>query len=147
MKNQNIYVSIAIIIVAIGLGIYLGHRSVTAPATGPAVSAAGTNPAGDDTAAATGDKSYTLSCDSDKSLVLTFHLPGDKSVDIMTDDGRMMTLDNTSTSSAASYTSADGKDSLSLSTSGTISLTESGVATYSNCTEGAPAAGTDQTGQ
>ena len=43
-----------------------------------------------------------------------------------------MSLDNTSTTSAASYTSADGSTILSLAGS-TLTLTEAGAPTYSKC--------------
>ena len=149
MKNQNIYVSVAIIIVAIGLGVYLGHRHVTAPVLPPSSLStglgqpdssldstldpeAGATDGSGASADDTGDKSFTLACDAQKEMMVTFHLPEDQSVDLMLSDGRTMSLDNTSTTTGASYTSADGSDVLALSGS-TLSLTENGTATYTNC--------------
>ncbi len=151
MKKQNIFASIAIIVAAIAIGIWLGHRSVTvpvmpAPDSSSTIGSADTSTGGsaDDGSADTGDKTYTLACDSGKSVTLTFHLPGDATIDVMTDDGRDLTLDNTSTSSAASYSSPDGKIVLSLSGS-TLALTENGTATYQNCAL-MPVAGTGADG-
>lgn len=128
MKNQNIYVSIAIVIVALALGIYIGRLPVAPRADDAAAQPSqGTNASAD-----SGDKSFALSCDAKKGLTLTFHLPEDKSVDVTTNDGRAISLANTSTPAAASYTSADGKTVLSLD--GTVvKLSESGVPTYQNC--------------
>ena len=126
MKNQNIYASVAIVIITIGIGIWIGHLPVKAPNTGTTATTTAA------TAADTGDKTYALACDSNKSLSLTFHLPGDATIDIVTDDGRDFTLNNTSTDSTASYSSPDGKTILALAGS-TISLLENGKATYQNC--------------
>jgi|GEM_PF-6910748 len=121
MKNKNIYVSILCILVAAGIGFYLMHRTVTAPA-------------GESNQAQMppSDQSFTLSCDAAKSMSLTVHLPEDKSVDIALSDGRKLSLANVSTADGIAYTNADGSIKL-LVLGAAASLVEAGNPTYSNC--------------
>jgi membrane-bound inhibitor of C-type lysozyme len=124
MKNQNIFVSVAIVLFAIVFAVWIGYRKVEAPVS--------TLPADTASDSLSGDKSFALVCDADKALTVTFHLPEDDSIDIMTSDGRTLSLGNTSSDTSASYTSADGKIVLSLSGT-TLMLAENGATTYQNC--------------
>lgn len=120
-KEQNIAVSIAIIVVAILVGVYLMRRHVTPPASATA-----------DQTAVTGDKSFVLACADSKSMMVTFHLPEDKTLDLTLSDGRTLSLDNASTMAGARYTNADQSMVLGI-TDGNIFLNEGDKATYSNC--------------
>jgi membrane-bound inhibitor of C-type lysozyme len=121
-KNQHLSVSIVIIVIAIVVGVLVSRHTFKAP---------GAAPAGDSTVV-TGDKTYVLACDAAKSLQITFHLPEDKSADVVTSGGQTVTLANTSSPNQASYTSADGKTVLAL-TNSTLALKEGNTVTYSNC--------------
>ena len=122
MKKQNLAISIAIIVVAAAAGVYLMHQHVEAPkrASSTEVSSGG-------------DRVFALACAKNKSLDLTFHLPEDKSIDVVLSDGRQLSLVNTSGSEGASYTSLDGKTVLSLDGT-TLKIADDGVMTYTDCT-------------
>lgn len=120
MKNQNIFVSVLVILLAIAAGVLISRRPAVVPASQETDSAIPS------------DKTFVLACDAGKSMSLVFHLPEDTSVEVSLSDGRMLTLANTSTTAGASYTSADGIVVLGL-TGSTLTLTEAAVPTYANC--------------
>ena len=76
MKNNNLVISLLIIILASVLGGYLLRRHVVAPVP----------------ASLNQNPSYTFMCPDNKSITATFHLPDDASVDIVLSDGRTMNL-------------------------------------------------------
>jgi membrane-bound inhibitor of C-type lysozyme len=120
MKKQNLYVSIAVVILSIAAGVYLIRRPV-APAVPPVTAS--------DVA---GNRSFDLACDAGKALNLTFHLPEDKTVDVALSDGRTLSLLNTSSGDGSSYTSSEGNVVLALE-GASLNLTEQGKPTYKNC--------------
>jgi membrane-bound inhibitor of C-type lysozyme len=118
MKSQNIFVALVIIIFAIITGAYLVNKPRVAPA-----------PTTDDTSL---DKVALFSCDMNKSISATFHLPADKAVDLTLGDGRTMSLLHAISASGARYANAD--ESFVFWNKGeTAFITENGKNTFENC--------------
>lgn len=113
--------SVLVVLLAIAAGVLVAKRPAVVPS-------APESQVGEE-----GDRTFMLACDTKKSMTITFHLPEDKSVDVVLSDGRTLSLANTSTDSVASYTSTDGVFVLGL-TGSTLTLAESGMPTYANCT-------------
>ncbi len=124
MKSKDILVSIAIIIVAVVLSIFLAHRKVNAPVS---VDTAATQ----EQASGSGT-TYTLACADGKSITATFHLPEDATVDVALSDGRSFTLGHAVSADGARYVNAD--ESIVFWNKGVSAfLTEGDAQTYTDC--------------
>ena len=121
MKNNNLVISLLIIILASVLGGYLLRRHVVAPVP----------------ASLNQNPSYTFMCPDNKSITATFHLPDDASVDIVLSDGRTMNLPHAESASGARYANAD--ESFVFWNKGTSAfIEEHGKTTYDGCVTSAP---------
>ena len=75
---------------------------------------------------------YTYSCDMDKTITATFHLPKDDFVNVRLSDGRSLILAHAISADGARYANAD--ESIVFWTKGvTAFVTENGTTTYSGC--------------
>ena len=127
MKNKNILVSVLIIIVAVAALLFLLRRHVTAPV----------NPSVD--TALTGDKTVTFACADNKSIIVTFHLPEDKTVEVIPYEssdssatGPLISLSHVVSADGARYANDD--ESIVFWNKGNSAfLDENGVSTYTNC--------------
>ena len=78
------------------------------------------------------DKTATYNCPKGKFIKATFHLPEDKTVDIVLSDGRKITVTHTISGSGARYANKD--ESFVFWNKGDTAFTEEkGKTTYDNC--------------
>ena len=132
MDKQKIYISIVFVVAIIAIGMFLMSRKVSAPVqqNTPTTSAT-TTPV----PVAKQDKSFSLKCDAQKTLKVTFHIPADNSVEVVLSDGRSMSLANVSVSGKVEYANANKSALLDIN-GPQMSLTEGKTVTYANCTSG-----------
>jgi membrane-bound inhibitor of C-type lysozyme len=127
MKNKNIIVSIAIIVVAVLAVIYLLGRHVTPPGMVQNDTMDANNP------------SFTFACPSGQSVTATFHIPEDATVDLALSDGRRMSLPHAMSADGARYANAD--ESFVFWNRGMSAfIEENGAVTYENCVAELPGA-------
>ena len=85
-----------------------------------------------DEAVATSSQTYSYSCDADKSINATFHLPQDDFVNVNLSDGRHFILAHAISADGARY--ANANQAIVFWTKGiTAFVQENGTATYSGC--------------
>ena len=138
MKKQNLYLSIAIIILAGVAVALLMRRPVQNPNPSTVVTdatATATNPA------APQDFPVSFICDDNKSIAAVFHLPADQTLDITVSDGRSTTLNHVTSVDGARYASPDGSVVFWSKGQGAF-LQEGTVTTYANCRVATTPAGT-----
>lgn len=117
MKNNSTIISFVIVAAAITAFIFLINRDVPAP---QAEMVPDMNP------------SYVFMCEDGRSIMATFHLPEDGTVDIGLSDGRTMILSHVMSGSGARYANAD--ESFVFWNKGVSAIIEEGgVTTYENC--------------
>ena len=127
MKNENVAVSFAVIMIALGLGYFLMHRSVQAPVHNTVSNSDSTV-----SAPPAGDQVFVLACDAGKSMMVTFHIPEDKTADVILSDGRTLSLPKVSPNGGVLYSNADASIILGASNNKLV-LSENKKDTYTNC--------------
>lgn len=120
MKQQNLYISIGIILVAVVGFTAIVRRNVDRPASGQI------------SQTSSQDLRVNFSCEENKGLSVVFHLPEDALLDLTTSDGRAITLKNTPAPDRTQYTSQDGSVIFWSKGKGAY-LQEGTRTTFSNC--------------
>jgi len=83
-------------------------------------------------ASATSSQTYSYSCDGDKAITATFHLPEDDFANVNLSDGRHLILAHAISADGARYANAD--QAIVFWDKGvTAFVTENGTTTYSGC--------------
>ena len=141
MKNNNLYVSILVILLAAAGFVFVLRRHVDAPAVATSdagslgmggMSGASAASASAPSAASSGDLAVNFQCDSGKSIAAVFHLSTTQGADLALSDGRTMSLSHVQADGMDEYASADGSVILWSKGQGTF-LQEGNQTTYSNC--------------
>jgi len=133
--------AISVVVIAIiAWGVY--HNEANAPSQSPSDMTGGliSTSTMDDTDIASasttddssGDQTYTYSCDGEKNMSATFHLPKDDFANVNLSDGRHFILAHAISADGARY--ANANESIVFWTRGeTAFMQENGTTTYSGC--------------
>ena len=134
MKNQKLYVSVIIIVLAIAGFVFVLSRHVQAPVM-PASTSAAPSTSVDASQTGAQDLKVSFDCDAGKTMSATFHLTTGAGLDLSLSDGRtlnLMHVDSADGTDTSEYATADGNIILWSKGQGTY-LQEGAVTTYSNC--------------
>ena len=139
-NDKRFWTVIATIVVVAAIVVFGVHHYANAPSTSDtdadaAAASAATTTTDTSLAAtpvATSTAAYTYSCDGDKSITATFHLPQDDFVNVNLSDGRHFILAHVVSADGARYANANEKI-VFWNKGDTAFVTESGTTTYSNC--------------
>ncbi|MDR3558143.1 MAG: MliC family protein [Candidatus Pacebacteria bacterium] len=145
-NDKRFWTVIVAIIVVAAIVVFGVHRFANAPstsenatdtdATGSAFSTStdlsSVQPVVSSESDASSTAVYTYSCDGDKSITATFHLPQDDFVNINLSDGRHFILAHVVSADGARYANAN-EQIVFWNKGDTAFLTENGTTTYSGC--------------
>ena len=142
-SDRRFWTIVAAIVVIGGLVLLVMHRSANAPvssdvsamATTTASITASISTSTADTGvsdASSTESTYTYSCNDDKTIAATFHLPKDDFANVNLSDGRHLILAHAVSADGARYANANG-DIVFWTKGVTAFVTENGTTTYSGC--------------
>jgi membrane-bound inhibitor of C-type lysozyme len=131
-RDDKRFWTIIVALIVIAAIIFFGiNRPANAPSSDD-VTASTTLTSVSDETLATSTQTYSYSCDADKSITATFHLPQDDFANVNLSDGRHLILAHTISADGARY--ANATESFVFWNKGvTAFVTENGTTTYSGC--------------
>ena len=133
-NDKRFWIAIAVFIVLVALVMWDNDHRANAPTVPTAVATdiASTSASDMTVASATSTQVYNYSCDNNKDITVTFHMPKDDFVNVNFSDGRHLILAHTISADGARY--ANANESIVFWTKGvTAFVEENGTTTYAGC--------------